>query len=195
MSEKREIIAIIGAAITLIIAGLFVYWGLITMPMFSSAIAYVLAIAFVGWLVWGFKPRITRLLKRQDKPMEKSSKATNEKAKQELNLLISPLHAKLNADSRIVDFMAMYCVTRLNTYKDDATRTALETLEKDIKEVMLQYGTLASEQLHTLITEFQDLKPEVKQRNGPEARRVLLDIKKMVKERQNELRTELKKSN
>jgi hypothetical protein len=64
MIEKREIVAIIGSVVTLVIAALLVYWEVITMPMFTSAIAYVLAAAFFGFLVWGFKPRINRWLKK-----------------------------------------------------------------------------------------------------------------------------------
>jgi hypothetical protein len=111
---------------------------------------------------------------------------------EELTQLISPLNAKLNKNDEIIDFMTTYKISRIWKY-NKSTIAELEKLEKNIKEIMLQYGPLASDQLYIYIKTFLNLRPEWEQDNSHEARKVLLDIKKIVKERQDYLRTDLKK--
>ena len=111
---------------------------------------------------------------------------------EELTQLISPLNAKLNKNDEIIDFMTTYKISRIWKY-NESTIAELEKLEENIKEIMLQYGPLASDQLYIYIKTFLNLRPEWEQDNSYEARKVLLDIKKIVKERQDYLRTELKK--
>ena len=110
----------------------------------------------------------------------------------ELTQLISPLHAKLNKNDQIIDFMTTYKISRIWTY-DKSNIADLGKLEEDIKEIMLQYGPIAPDHLYKEIKTFLDLRSELEQRNSYEAKKVLWNIKKIVKERQDELRTELRK--
>lgn len=186
MIQRREQTAIIVAAIAMLAIFLPLYWGWVAVSDLDSFIAAALVAGSI--LVWGFKDRIEQLFREKDSPESKK------RMKRELTLLISPLYANLTKNDEIVDFMTTYKVTRLWTYKDDSKREALEKLEEGIKEIMLQYGPLASDYLYSFIKKFQDLQPDWKQANCFEAKKVLREIKETVKERQDELRTELKSS-
>lgn len=137
-----------------------------------------------------------RLNKANANKDQNSSKS--KEFERELTLLISPLYAKLTKNDEIINFMTMYEISRIHTYRDsqrpngDAQRKELEKLEEEIKEIMLQHGPLASDYLYSLIKKFQDLSPGWKQENSFEAKKVLWEIKKITKERQDELRTILR---
>jgi hypothetical protein len=133
-------------------------------------------------LAWGFRKRLERFLKGPKGQIHE---------KEELKLLISPLYAKLNKNDEIVDFMTTYKVSRLYVY-DNSHRAELEKLEEDIKEIMLQYHPIAPDRLYKEIKTFLDLRPDWEQKNSWEAKKVLWNIMKLVKDRQEELRETLK---
>jgi hypothetical protein len=110
---------------------------------------------------------------------------------EELTQLVSPLYAKLNKNDEIIYFMTTYKISRIWTY-DKSKIAELEKLEEDIKEIMLQHGPLAQDQLYQCIKTFLNLRPEWEQRNSYEAKKVLWNISKIVKDRQDELRAKLK---
>jgi putative flippase GtrA len=66
----------------------------------------------------------------------------------EMDLLIAPLYAKMNKNSSIVSFMSTHLVSRRWSFTDSQERKELENLETEIKEIMRQYGHLASDQLY-----------------------------------------------
>lgn len=110
---------------------------------------------------------------------------------EEMDLLIAPLYAKINRNGEIISFMSTYLISRLYIYPDDETRKELERLETEIKEIMRQYGHLASDQLYSQIHLFLNLEPEYNQDKHNEAYNILIEIKKLVKLRQDKLRREL----
>jgi hypothetical protein len=89
--------------------------------------------------------------------------------------------------------MAMYIITKAMKYRpNNPKRAELEKLEADIKEIMRQYGHLGQDPLYKEIKAFLDLRPEYEQKNSYEALKTLWNIKKLVKDRQDELRAKLK---
>ena len=161
------------------------HWGYVTMSDLGSLIsAFVVAGSI---LAWGFREHIERLLKG-------SKEQTHKKEEQELGLLISPLYAKLNKNDEIIDFMTTYKISRLYTY-DKSNIVELEQLEKEIKEIMLQYGPIGSDHLYKEIKAFLYLISDWEQRNSYEAKKILWEINAIVKDRQDELRAELKSYN
>jgi hypothetical protein len=177
ISKKKLASLVVVALITILIYVL--RGGTFSLTEVGVALALAIIGAIFAVLWWGFGEDITRLL----------GISKSDKLEQELTLLISPMHAKLNENSEIIDFMAMYGVSRIWTYREDSVRSNLETLESEIKGIMLQHGPLAQDRLYGCIQRFLDLNPKFKQRNGSEAKNVLLNVKNIVKDRQDELRT------
>jgi len=197
MIKRREIVSIFGSAAAILVICLPLHWGWVRLSDLGSIVAALVVAGSI--LAWGFRDRIERWVDRQKEPLPKaSSSSSHEKLEQELTLLISPLYAKLSKNDEIIDFMTMYKISRISFYSDsqrvggDALGKELEKLEEEIKEIMLQYGHLATENLYNLIKKFQDLEPDWNQENGFEAKKVLWEIKRIAKERQDELRTMLK---
>ena len=182
MIRRQESASILIAAIVLLVIYLPLHLKYVTMSDLGSLIAALLLAGSI--LFWGFRKRIELLLRGPKESIRK-------KEEQELLLLISPLYAKLNKNDEIIYFMTTYKISRLNTY-DKSSIDELGQLETEIKEIMLQYLPLASDQLYNLINKFLELRPDWEQSNTFEAKKTLREIKKVVKERQDELRTEFK---
>ena len=62
---KREILSATGATVVIIILAVLLSEGVIALSDVSSALAYVLVGTILGILVWGFEPRIKRIVKRK----------------------------------------------------------------------------------------------------------------------------------
>lgn len=189
MYRGKELISSVFIVAVAVVICMLLRQGVIDMTALGYAIAAILVAAIAGALWWGWGERIEHRFNR----------STNEKLEKELTLLINPLYAKLNKNDEIIDFMTMYKISRIHIYRDsqrpngDAQREELEKLEEEIKEIMLQYGPLASDQLYNLIKKFKDLGPDWRQDNSFEAKKVLWEIKRITGERQDELRTMLRK--
>jgi len=125
--------------------------GVISLSEVGVPIALFFTTATFAVLWWGWGPRIERWLQKST-----ISEEPTKIIEQELTQLVSPLYAKLNKNDKIVDFMTTYKISGIWSY-DDPTRSDLEKLEEDIKEIMLQHGHLASDQLYNLIRTFQKL--------------------------------------
>ncbi len=109
----------------------------------------------------------------------------------EMELLIAPLYAKMNKNGDILSFMSTHLSSRMWSFTDNQERKELENLETEIKEIMRRYGHLALKQLYSEINKFLDLKPEYNPDKHNEAYNTLIEIKKLVKLRYDQLRIEL----
>jgi membrane protein implicated in regulation of membrane protease activity len=69
---KREILSLVGAIIVIGVLFYALKEGIILMSDVSSALAYILVAGIVGILLWGFKPRIERALRKRPKAEPKA---------------------------------------------------------------------------------------------------------------------------
>lgn len=109
----------------------------------------------------------------------------------EMELLIAPLYAKMNRNNYIMSFMSTFLTSRRFSFTDIQERDELENLETEIREIMRQYGHLASKQLYFEINKFLNLEPKYNQDKHNEAYSTLIEIKNLVKLRYDQLRIEL----
>ena len=173
------------------------------MPMFSNAIAYVLAIAFVGWLVWGLKPRFNRWLKRTKNPevslISTSENVDRARQKEELDLLIKPLYwafkkypdDPLDKNHPFEGLPLLLSLVTVDVKSEYHKSRGADEMDKVLDA--LRNLDLAQPQLKKLITEYFEI-IEKRKKNNPydqrgfeETHKTVKQIEALVKARYNEL--------